>query len=168
MTHSKYGLKWDTYIQKSIKLAYSKMWILNRLAEVGVSIDDLRIAYLRRVRVHLELNVPLFHFSISKALSQKIERVQKACLYIILGRHATSDYFCNLAMLNLEPLANRREVLSNKFARKTVKHPAHSQMFTFANRHNARSGRKVIEPTAKTARYRKSSIPSLAKLINAM
>mgnify|MGYP003316680727 CR=1 FL=1 len=108
------------------------------------------------------------YFSISKALSQKIERVQKACLYIILGRHATSDYFCNLAMLNLEPLANRREVLSNKFARKTVKHPAHSQMFTFANRHNARSGRKVIEPTAKTARYRKSSIPSLAKLINAM
>ena len=118
VSHSKFGVKWDTYILNCIKIAHSKMWILKRLAEIGASIDDLRIAYLSRVRVHLELNVPLWKFAISKTMSKKIERVQKACLFIILGRHATSDYMCNLAMLNLEPLANRREVLCNKFARK--------------------------------------------------
>ena len=144
------------------------MWILKRLAEIGASIDDLRIAYLSRVKVHLELNVPLWKFAISKTMSKKIERVQKACLFIILGRHATSDYMCNLAMLNLEPLANRREVLCNKFARKTFKHPVHTKMFIPSSRENARSGRKVIEPNTKTARYRKSSVPSLAKLINEM
>ena len=135
---------------------------------MGVSIDDLRIAYLSRMRVHLEQNVPLWHFSISNTLSKKIERVQKACLYIILGRHATPDYYCNLSMLNLEPLANRRDVLAKKFARKTLKHPVHSQMFNFTHRNNARSGRKVIEPKANMARYRKSSVPSLARLINSM
>ena len=120
MSHSKFGLKWDTCILKCIKTTFSKMWILKRLAEMGVSIDDLRIAYLSRVRVHLEQHIPLWGFSISKTLSNKIERVQRACLFIILGRHATSDYFCNLAMLNLEPLANRREILCKKFARKTL------------------------------------------------
>ena len=108
----------------------------------------------------------LWNFSISQQLCKKIESVQKACLFIVLGRHATPDYYCNLAMLNLEPMANRREKLCKKFARKTLKHPVHGKMFTINQNNQTRSGRKVIEPQAKSARYRKSSIPSLARMLN--
>ena len=142
------------------------MWILKRLAEFGASIDDLLLAYLSRVRVHLEANAALWCFSISQKLRNKIESVQKACLFIVLGRHATPDYFCNLAILNLEPMANRREKLCRRFAHKKFKHLAHSKMFTINKNNSTRSGRKVIEPQTKSARYRKSSIPNLAKILN--
>ena len=144
------------------------MWILKRLAEIGVSIQDILTTYLSRVRVHLEQNVPLWHFSISKQLRSKLENTQKACLYIILGRMATPDYYCNLAMLNLEPLENRRDILCKKFARKTFKHPVHRQMFTIRQGEKTRSGCKVVVPKAKTARYERSTIPSLARIINSL
>ena len=143
------------------------MWILKRLAELGVSIDNLLLAYTSRVRVHLEANAALWSTSISQLLRKKLESVQKACLYIVLGRHATTDYYCNLAMLNLEPMADRREKLFRKFARTTFKHPEHRKMFTI-DKGNTRSGRRVIEPNAKSARYRKSAIPSLARTLNSM
>ena len=144
------------------------MWILKRLHELGVSIDDLLMTYLSRVRVYLEQNVPLWHFSITKILIKKIENIQKASLYIILGKLASPDYFCNLAMLNLQPLINRREILCKKFAKKTLKHPVHSKMFKFNHGRGTRSGRNVIVPPTKSARYENSSIPSLAKLINSI
>ena len=81
---------------------------------------------------------------------------------------ATSDYYCNLAILNIEPLENRRELLCKKFARKTFKHPVHRQMFTLRKGNKTRSGCKVVVPEAKTARYEKSAIPSLAKIINSL
>ena len=84
--------------------------------------------------------------------SEKIENVQKACLYVILGSLATNDYYCNLTMVNLEPLCNRREKLFRNLARKTFK----------------RSKQKVHIPLAKTARYEKSAIPNLARVINTL
>ena len=168
VSHSRDGVRWDKYIQQCIKQAYSKMWILKRLAELGVSTQDLLMSYLSRVRVQLEQNVPLWHFSISSQLRKKLENVQKACLFIILGQRATSDYHRNLAMLNLEPLVDRRLTLCKNFGRKTIKHPVHSQMFTFNRVKHTRAGRKVIVPKANTARYNKSAIPSLARLINSM
>ena len=134
----------------------------------GVSIDDLLLTYISRVRVRLELNVPLWHFAISKKLNDKIENVQKACVIIILGRLATSDYYCNLAMLNLDPLSNRREKIIKKIARKTYKHPTHRNMFDIIEGWPTRSNLKVRVPETKTARYAKSAVPNLAKIINSM
>ena len=84
VSHQRYGVKWDKYLLKCIRNAYTNMWILKRLVEMGVNMQDLLMTYLSRIRVHLELNVPLWHFSISQKLSKNIEKVQKACVYIIL------------------------------------------------------------------------------------
>ena len=92
-----------------------------------------------------------------------IEKVQRACAIIILGKLATTEYFCNLTLLNLEPLVDRREQLCTKFAKKTVKHPVHRNMFKI-NPHN----NKVVVPVARTARYEKSTVPSLARIINSL
>ena len=142
------------------------MWILKRLAQMGVSIEDLLLTYTSRIRVHFEQNVALWHFSISKMLIKKLEKVQKACVYLILGKQATPDYLVNLSLLNLEPLVDRREDLCKNFARKTLKHPVHGKMFTLHGERKSKSGRKVVVPKSKTVRYQRSSIPSLASLIN--
>ena len=88
------------------------------------------------------------------------------CIFIILGKRATPDYSANLALLKLERLDDRRDKLSKKFAKRMIKHPEHSKMFNWTGRTNSRSGAKVIVPHAKTERYARSTIPSLARIIN--
>ena len=141
---------------------------LKRLAEKGVSTEDLLMTYKSRVRIHLELNIPLWHFTISNTLSNIIERVQKSCLFIILGKCATTDYNRNLAILDLEKLESRREEICIKFAKRMKKHPVHRNMFQWKENSNTRAVNKVIVAAAKTVRYDRSSIPSLARIINSM
>ena len=166
------GVRWDTFIQKCIRQSYANMWILKRLSELGVSIEDKLLTYQSRIRIHLEQHTPLWHFSISKKLSKAIEKVQRTCVILILGQLATADYLCNLALLDLEPLSDRRDTLCKRFARKTVKHPVHSTMFTFVSdkttRSTAKSSRKVVVPAARTARYDRSAVPNLARIINSL
>ena len=166
VSHPRLGVSWEMYVSKLIKKAYSKMWMLKRLVEIGVSTKDLLMTYTSRVRVHLELNSPLFHFSINQHLSKLIEKVQKACVFIILGRRATPDYATNLSLLDLDRLDDRRDILCDTFAKKTIKNPAHKNMFSWKKKCDTRAGPKVIVPQAKTQRYMRSSIPSLARIIN--
>ena len=95
-----------------------------------------------------------------------IEKVQKACVFIILGKNASHDYFCNLAILGLEPLRDRRQELCKKFATKTFKHPVHGMMFRRNEGRKTREGRRVIVPVGKTARYNNSAVPSLSRILN--
>ena len=148
------------------KCAWPHMWILKRLAQMGVGVESLLLTYTSRIRTHLEQNVPLWHFTISQKLSKGLEKVQRACAYLILGKLATTDYYCNLTLLNLEPLVDRRDELCLNFAKKTFKHPEHSKLFKKPEASNTRTQRKVIVPVSKSARYNRSSIPSLARIIN--
>ena len=166
VSHPRSGVSWNKYILKCVRSAQNNMWILKRLAEMGVSIEDLLMTYQSRIRILLEMNVPLWNFSISKKMSQIMEKVQKACVFIILGKHATQDYFCNLSILDLEPLSDRRYTLCKDFATKTFKHPVHGQMFQRKEGTQTRGTRRVIVPVGKTARYNKSSVPNLARLLN--
>ena len=168
VSDKKLGIKWEKYVLKCIKKAYCNMWILKRLVEMGVPKDELVLTFHSRIRTHLEQNVPLWHFAISKKLSKLIEKVQKTCVFIILGKHATPDYKRNLTILGLEPLDERRIKLCKSFAKKTLKHPVHSKMFTCNGRKGSRSRQKVIIPYAKTKRYDSSSVPSLSRIINSL
>ena len=51
VSHPRSGVKWDTYIQKCIKQAYANMWIIKRLSELGVSVEDKLMTYQSRIRV---------------------------------------------------------------------------------------------------------------------
>ena len=53
----------------------------------------------------------------------------------------------------------------NKFAQTTFKNPAHKSMFQVATR-NTRTGKHILVPTTKKVRYEKSSVPSLARILN--
>ena len=141
------------------------MWIIKKLSEIGASIDDLLSTYILRIRIHIEQNCPRWMFSLTQELSNAIEKVQKTALYIILGIYSHRDYYCNLAILDLEPLDQRRNKIAKNFASKIIKHPAHKNIFKIIKL-MSRSGKRVVIPKCRTARYEKSTVPSLAKLIN--
>ena len=167
LSHTQERVSWNSYIEKCIRNAQKNMWILKRLAEMGVNKEDMLMTYESRIRVLLEPNVPLWHSSISKQLSKSIEKVQKACVFIILGKLATHDYHCNLAILGLEPLQDRRNYLCKTFANKTFNHPVHGQMFSRNEGRQTRGPRRRVNvPVGRTARYNNSAIPSLSRLLN--
>ena len=85
-------------------------------------------------------------FSTSKEMKTKIKKLQKISVYVILGNIAQSDYLCNLAILNLEPLDERRQKIAVNFAKKILKHPEHRKMFTFIKSNKTSSGKKVFMP----------------------
>ena len=74
---------------------------------MGVPTEKLILMYNLRVRVHIEQNIPLYMFLLTKAMKMKIEKIQKISAFIILGKEAHRDYICNLAILDMEPLEER-------------------------------------------------------------
>ena len=66
-----------------------------------------------------------------------------------------------MAILNAIPLEQRRMEIRENFAKKVLKHPEHRNMFQF----NGRT-KKVVVPFCRTARYERTAIPALAKIIN--
>ena len=59
--------------------------------------------------------------------------------------------------------------LFRNLARKTFKNPVHrNSMFDLVQGNGTRSKQKVHIPLAKTARYEKSAIPNLARVINTL
>ena len=97
-----------------------------------------------------------------------IEKVQKACLFIILGKAATPSYSRNVNILNIETMFARHEKLCENFAKKSFKRPVHNKMFTWDSRRQTRAKGKVIVPLASTWRYDRSANPSLARIINSI
>ena len=88
-------------------------------------------------------------------------------VFIILGRDAQNKYSANLSLLILEALETRRDkICVTKFAQKVFKHPVHKNMFDLADPSRTRSKRRVNIPFARTKRYDRSSLPSLARIIN--
>ena len=168
-TDSKRGVRWDQYIDTCIQKFHINLWIIKRLKEQGVTLNDLIMVYCSKVRVHLEQNSALWNESITKTLSDKIERQQKTALYVMLGGNASSDYKQNLEMTNLETLIDRRKQLSTTFAEKTNKHPEHGKLFKDINisvdKAETRFNNNIRVPTSKTRRYETSAVPSLAKLL---
>ena len=142
------------------------MWILRRLFELGVSVENMLLAYKSRIRIFVEMNVPLWNFNLSAKMSKKIEKLQKTAVFIILGSNADKDYFCNLAILGLETLQDRRQTIVRNFATKLIKHPIHRNIFKFSEASKTRSNQRIIIPFARTTRYERSSVPSLGKFIN--
>ena len=164
-THFRNGLSLKTYIKNCIRRAYTNMWILRRLSEFGVSHEHLFLVYKSRIRVHVEINIPLWTFSITQDESRKIEKIQRIAALLILGNQAHKDYYCNLAILETEPLSERRTQMSLKFAKKALKHPVHKEMFKPV-KIKTRSEQRVVVPHCRRKRYEKSAIPSLSKLLN--
>ena len=110
---------------------------------------------------------PVFHNSLTKEQSAKIELVQKKALAVILGKDYES-YESAMSRLNLERLDTRRTQLCLTFAQKCAKSTRHGLMFpkNTSIRTNTRHPKQYQEHSCNTSRYHHSSIPYMARLLN--
>ena len=161
------NLSWTPHVNDIAKRATAKLWILVRFKSLGGSREQLLKVFQTRIRSTLEFAAPVFWSGLTRQQNDQIEMVQKKSFAIILGK----DYFnyeSALQTLDQKRLDERRLELAYKFALKCTKSPRHSFMFppNPNNRLPSRNPKPFLEPFCHTARYYKSPIPALTRLLN--
>ena len=106
------NLKWNSHVNSICAKASSRIYFLKQLKRSGVSADDLLYFYSTVVRPILEYACPVWHSSLTKELSECIERVQKRSVYVIFGAGKYNDI---IIKHNIDTLYDRREMLCQKF-----------------------------------------------------
>ena len=158
-------LKWSQNTEYICKKARTKLWILRRMKNMELDIFQLFDIYSKEIRSILEMSVPVWHSGITKQQSGDIERVQKLAFKIILQeRYQNYELACET--FATETLENRRTKLCYRFAVKNLKsdHPFFSKVDANVKTRHARNS--VYEYKCNFGRFRKSSIPYLARLLN--
>ena len=148
-----------------LNLCYIK-W-LTTLKYVGVCTEDLLDVYKLFIRSCVEYCSVAFHSSLTIELSDKLERIQKTCLKVILGEMYVS-YGAALEMCNIDTLSSRREKRCLDFSLKCLKNQRTSRFFPLKPDHgqNIRGSEVYTVNFARTSTYRDSTIPYCQRLLN--
>ena len=161
-------LKWKANSNSLVSKCNRKFFMFAKLKAFRAARDDLLRVWVSYLRPICEYAAPLWHSSISVADSDKIERIQKRALRIILGGDYTS-YSDALESLNIPSMHQRREKLCLKFANSVLRSPKFSYLLPLRDsdrnlRNNPRNLVKEIK--CDTVRYFNSTIPYLAREVN--
>ena len=159
-------LRWYKNTAYICQKARQKLWILRRMLDFDLDIYQLFDVYIKEVRSILELAVPVWHSGLTQQQTADIEGIQKVAFKIIL-----QDKFVNYQLacttLSAQTLEQRRSKLCSKFASKNLK--SENSMFTKVgtNVNTRHKSDLVKEYKCNFGRLQKSSLPFLAKLVNA-
>ena len=159
------NLSWNKNTAYICKKARRKLWILRRMINLSLGDYQLYDVYCKEIRSLLEFAVPVWHPALTKKDSNIIERIQQVAFKIILNyRYLNYELAC--LYFNTTTLSERREKLCKTFAVKNLK--SKNSFFEPAPKIvNTRSkGTRVKEYKCRTKRYRNSSIPYMAKMLN--
>ena len=144
------------------------MVFLHKSSKFTSNKSDLKKIYIQQIRSKLEQSAVVWHSSLNQKCKDKLERVQKSALRIILGDKYI-DYKNALNVLNLQSLEERRELLCLKFAKKCLEVEKFKSMFPRKKKvHNMlkRENEKFVIRRSYTERHRKSAIPHMQRLLN--
>ena len=160
-------LKWHANTANITKKAYTRLWILRRIKNLGSTRSILLDVYNKQVRSILEYAAVVWDAGLAQDDIQKIERVQKSACAIILGENYNS-YEEAMNILQTKPLSVRRRELAKKFAAKASKHPIHKNWFI---KNPPELYTRLKKPTFKpvcgrTGRFLNSALPYLTSLLN--
>ena len=160
-------MSWDRNCREICVKAYSRLSMITKLKYVGVSREDLLDIYILFIRSVTEYCAVSFHSSLTGQQSDKLEKIQKTCLKVIMGEEYL-DYQTALDYFGLQTLSQRREKRCLDFSLKAVKHPRNRRLFP----HNPNYTEKLRTPEpftvnfARTSTYRDSAIPFCQQLLN--
>ena len=132
--------------------------MLTKLRYVGISTEDLINIYILYIRSVTEYCSVAFHSRLTQELSDKLERLQRTCLKVILGEKYIS-YDSALEKCGLQSLYLRREKRCLDFAQKCSKHPRNQRMFPLNMCKDGRTKETYVVNWARTETYRQSAIP---------
>ena len=160
-------LKWQRNTDYICSKARRKLWLLRRMKVLNLSTVQLVVVYCKEVRSLLEMAVPVWHGGLIQKQNKAIEGVQKVAFKVILN-HGYKNHRHALNTLNAETLYHRRVTICKKFATKNIK--SEFSLFEIQAQHpnNCSKPKIVKEFRCNTARYSKSSMPYLSKLLNTM
>ena len=158
-------LRWAKNTDYICSKARQKLWILRRLLKLDLDIHKMFDVYIKEIRSILELAVPVWHSGLTQQQSADIERIQKIAFKIILQQNY-ENYKQACSSLSAQTLQQRRVKLCSKFASKNSK--SENSMFMKVGTHAKTRHRSdlVREYKCNFGRFRKSSLPYLARLIN--
>ena len=158
-------LRWTLNTEYICMKARQKLWIMRRMLKLDLDTDKMFDTYTKEVRSILELAVPVWHSRLTKQQTQDIERIQKMAFKIILQeKYQTYPLACS--QFATTTLCERRVKLCSKFAIKNLK--SENSLFTIlkTTMHTRHRKNIVKEYKCNTGRFKKSSLPYLAKLLN--
>ena len=162
------NLKWFANTKFICKKAYKNLWAMRRMKKFGLDSFTLVDYYMKEVRVHLELAVPVWHSGLNIKLTADIERVQRIAVKIILEDESIR-YSRACTMLGLKPLNIRRVELCERFAAKTAKNGRHKDLFKLVKdggQETRNNKEKFREHACKKKRFFNSPLPFLTRALN--
>ena len=131
-------LKWNYNTKQICIKAYSRMNKLNKLKHVGICESDLLTIYKLFIRSICEYCSVVYHTSLTKELSDKIEAIQSTALKIILAERYV-DYKNSLIYFKMECLSQRRQSHMERFDVKCTKDTFNQSLFP----RNQNEGEKI-------------------------
>ena len=161
-------LDWDKNTQNIVKEANKRMSFLLKASKFATNRQDLKKIYILQIRSKLEQSAVLWHSSLTHKCRNKLERVQKSALRIIMGSKYT-HYSDALEQLNLQTLDERRESLCVKFAKKCLETEKLKRMFPLNKKmHNMekRENERYLVTKSFTERHRRSALPNMQRILN--
>ena len=161
-------LSWKTNTSKMCQKAFSRIWMLRRLKGLGADQEDLLDTYKQQILSVIEFAAPVWTPGLTQCQANKIERVQKTAVRVILGDTYIS-YKRGLAKLKLSTLTERRQKLCVNFTKKAINHPRFKTWFcnNDAKKIHTRSKMSTYKSVqSRTRRYQKSPIPYLTEMAN--
>ena len=160
-------LKWQSQCQEMVRRATSTTWAIRRMKALGVSEVKLTEFWKSEGRVHLEYACPVWHSSLTAAQSRLLDRAQRVAMAAITGRWEPS-HTQQLLELGLDRLGPRRDLICERFAKRTARNSRHQDMFTpiETNTRRGAQGTRYAELRARTGTYYKSALPYLTRLLN--
>ena len=175
-------LRWKENTAQICKKVNKKFHFLWNLSDVLRRTELLLNAWKVLLRPITEYASPLWHSGLSKRDSNKLESLQKRAVGIILGTFYKEhkrfyivggqpvSYESALTYLKLPSLAERREILTTKFAIQTFKNERHNDFFERKSNYRPGSRHKpsIQEHTCTTERYRNAPIPAMSRILNRM
>ena len=144
------------------------MELLRKISSFGATLSELKNIYLLYIRILLEQSCTVWNSGLPQEDSGNLERVQKSALRIILQEKYTS-YESALNLLELESLAERREILCMQFAKKCTTNPKMKHLFQPNNKKhpmNTRFEELYEVDHANTGRLQNSPVLYMQNLLN--
>ena len=161
-------LKWNRNTDNIVKETNRRMQILHKASKFSNNTRDLKQIYMLQIRSKLDQSAVVWHSSLSQKNRNDLERVQKSAVRCILG-DKYKGYDDALEKLGLVTLDKRRNQMCLKFAKQCLKLDKMKGLFP-KNESNHAMGKRCSEVykvvRAQTERFRKSSVPSMIKMLN--
>ena len=121
-------MKAHRHVQYILARATKRLFVIRRLKSAGCGTSDLIYVYISLIRSILETACPVFQPLLTEGDKDKIERIQKIVLKIILGdSYDTYDQAC--INVNLNSLESRRVQMCLNFGLKCLKNNNHKTLF---------------------------------------